>query len=100
MVRGQPGQKVSKTPFQPKSQSWWCASVIPVRQEAKGRRIMVLGQPREKLNSLPEKQLKTKKGWCCLSGSVSGSECTIQVPPRRRRKRREKGRGRGRRRTS
>jgi hypothetical protein len=34
VVQGQPRHKVSETPSQPTSQSWWYASVIPATQEA------------------------------------------------------------------
>jgi hypothetical protein len=34
VVGGQPKQKVSKTPSQPKSCVWWCTPVIPAPGEA------------------------------------------------------------------
>jgi hypothetical protein len=34
IVQDQPGHKVSENSFKPTSWAWWCASVIPVMQEA------------------------------------------------------------------
>jgi hypothetical protein len=39
MIRGQPQQKVIKTPSQPMSQEWWFMPVIPSYLGGIGRRI-------------------------------------------------------------
>lgn len=48
-VQGQPEQKVSRTPSQPVSWSWWCTPAVPAMQETIGGRIPVQGGPQTKM---------------------------------------------------
>jgi hypothetical protein len=47
VVRGQPGQNVSKDPSQPISQLWWPVFVVLSCVRSIGRRITVHGNPRK-----------------------------------------------------
>jgi hypothetical protein len=55
LAQGQHRQKVSESPSQQISWTWWYTLVIPAMLEALGRRITLQGQPEQKWETISEK---------------------------------------------
>jgi hypothetical protein len=47
-VRGQPGKKLLRPPYQQTTWAWWYTSVIPITQEAKEGRMQFKVSPEQK----------------------------------------------------